>query len=116
MKPEGLPRTARLRRRVDFERAYTLGTKAVCVPFALFARRNGTEQPRLGVTATKKIGKSVRRNRARRVVKEAYRHCMRDLPAGFDFVVVVRPPLLQMSPRELEPFLRRAATRAAGAR
>lgn len=82
-------------------------------PFVLFARRNGQEESRLGVTATRKIGNAVIRNRARRLVKEAFRKIKRLVPAGCDYVVVARPSLLAMTPAELQPLLLEAATQAA---
>ncbi len=77
--------------------------------FALFARPNGMEQSRLGITTTRKLGNAVTRNRARRVVREAYRTHRELLPRGWDLVVVVRAPLLGKKPAELGPLLIRAA-------
>lgn len=116
MKSEGLPPSHRVRHRRDFEKAYDEGTKVVTPSFALFARPNGLAHSRLGVTATRRLGRHVRRNRARRVVKEAYRKHRREYPRGFDYVVVVRDALLKLSPEELAPVLVRAAREAAGDR
>lgn len=111
MRAEGLPRERRLRKRSEFEKVYEEGKKAVTSAFVLFGRCNGTARRRLGVTATRKLGNSVVRNRARRLVREAFRRCRKELPAGFDYVVVVRAPLLAMKPDEIRPQLLRAATR-----
>lgn len=45
---------------------------------------------RVGFTATKKIGKACRRNRARRVIREAYRTLEPQLRQGYDIVFVAR--------------------------
>ena len=45
---------------------------------------------RVGFTATKKIGKACRRNRARRVIREAYRILEPQLRQGYDIVFVAR--------------------------
>ncbi len=45
---------------------------------------------RLGVTASRKFGKSVRRNRVRRLIKENYRHFEKYMKVGYDFVFVAR--------------------------
>lgn len=108
-------REQRVRKRADFERAYASGVKIVRRPFVLFARPNGLEHGRLGVTATRKIGNAVIRNRARRLVREAYRKVRDSLPGGHDFVVVVRPALLGVSPEDLGPILVEAAREATGA-
>ena len=78
----------------------------------LFARLNGSSMSRLGVTATRRIGGSVVRNRARRLIREAYRLSADQLPPGFDFVVVARSPLLQLDVKQLQPVLVEAASLA----
>lgn len=101
-----------MRKRADFKRAYDEGNKVVMRPFVLFARPNGLAVSRLGVTATRKLGPAVVRNRARRIVREAYRHCQAELPQGHDLVVVARPSLLDLSPASVTPLLRDAVERA----
>lgn len=81
-------------------------------PFVLFARPNNLAVSRLGLTATRKLGPAVVRNRARRLLREAYRHCRREFPQGHDLVVVARPGLLALSPRAIVPLLRTAVERA----
>ena len=76
--------------------------------FALFARANGMDHSRLGITTTRKLGNAVTRNRARRLVREAYRTHRQQLPVGLDLVFVVRAPLLQRVPGELGGILVRA--------
>ncbi len=77
--------------------------------FALFMLPNGTPTSRLGITTTRRLGKAVTRNRARRLVREAYRTRQQDVPGGYDLVVVVRAPLLKRNPRELGTILIDAA-------
>lgn len=77
---------------------------------------NGLPQSRLGVSATKKLGGSVVRNRAKRVVREVFRQA--DVPGGLDLVVIPRPALLeaeyQAVAAEFQYALRRAGRRAGG--
>ena len=57
--------------------------------FALSAAAPSAE-PRLGITASRRVGNAVARNRIKRVVREAFR-ATRDLwPPGCDVVVIVR--------------------------
>ncbi len=68
--------------------------------FLLQARRRTDQEPHAGVgfTATKKIGKAVARNRARRRLREAARHLMpRFASAGWDYVFVARETVLTCS-------------------
>ena len=111
MKPQGLPPRFRVRKRGDFERAYAEGKKVVTPEFALFGRTNGLDHSRLGVTTTKKLGNAVVRNRARRLVREAYRTRRQDLPDGWDLVVVVRAPLLRRNATRIGDVLVDAAAR-----
>lgn len=101
-----------MQKRADFEKAYSEGAKVVSAAFAMFVRPNGLDHSRIGVTATRKLGKHVTRNRARRLVREAFRMHQHDFPPGLDIVVVVRAPLLGLKPAELGPILLRAAERA----
>ena len=51
--------------------------------------------PRLGITATKKTGNAVQRNRIRRRLREAVRtHAAHDMASGHDYVIVARDDVL----------------------
>ena len=102
-----------MRKRRDFEKAYEEGKKVVTPEFALFARPNGLVHSRLGITTTRRLGKAVVRNRARRLVREAFRTRREEIPPGLDLVFVVRPPLLMRKPAELGPILVGASREAA---
>lgn len=90
-----------MRKRRDFEKAYEEGKKVVMPEFALFGRPNGLPHSRLGITTTRKLGNAVIRNRARRLVREAYRTHRERLPTGWDLVVVVRARSLERTVGEL---------------
>ena len=63
-----------------------------CLVFILKPRGAGAPL-RLGITASRKIGNAVQRNRARRLIREAFRAVFSELPSGLDIVVIVRRPL-----------------------
>lgn len=46
--------------------------------------------PRLGITASRKVGNAVIRNRAKRLVREAFRSTQSLWPFGMDLVIIVR--------------------------
>jgi len=56
----------------------------------LYARKNRTDQNRVGVTVSKKLGKAVVRNRVRRRLREVYRLNEARFTPGWDIVVVAR--------------------------
>jgi ribonuclease P protein component len=105
VKPEGHPAHFRVRKRAGFQNAYLSGKKRVGEHCVVFAVGNDTGHCRLGVTATKKLGNAVHRNRARRLVREAFRRIRTDLPQGYDYVVVARNTIFNSSAAALQPEL-----------
>jgi len=88
-----LPRLLRLRKRPDFLRAAT-GVKWVAPAFVLQAFRRippDSNGPRLGFTASRRVGGAVSRNFARRRLKEATRTVFAaKARAGTDYVLIAR--------------------------
>ena len=56
----------------------------------LYARKNRTEENRIGITVSKKLGKAHVRNRTRRRLREVYRLNEDKFQPGWDIVVVAR--------------------------
>ncbi len=78
-----------LRKKEDFDRLYRnrpSGSRYVVV----FSRKNGLAYNRKAFLASKKVGDSVRRNRAKRLMKEAFRQMEGFLPQGYDLLFVAR--------------------------
>jgi ribonuclease P protein component len=62
---------------------------------------------RLGLVVSKKVGDSVRRNRVKRLFREAFRLNKDRLPGGFDLVVAPLPGFADDSLQEVQDrFLR----------
>lgn len=81
---------AALRNNWEFHRAYRRG-KCVAGPVLIcYCFKGKGRRTRIGVTAAKKIGSAVERNRARRVIKEAYRSICPQVAQGWDLVFVAR--------------------------
>ncbi|MGE4480690.1 ribonuclease P protein component [Acidocella sp.] len=83
---------ARLTRRAEFLRLAARGKKVAKHGFVLQAVQDGRdEMPRVGYTATKKIGNAVSRNRAKRRLREAARLVLagREL-RGVELVLIAR--------------------------
>ena len=58
--------------------------------FVMYARRNRSDINRIGITAGKKLGHAVVRNRVRRRLREIYRLNEDKFAPGWDIVVVAR--------------------------
>ena len=72
----------------------------------LYAKRNGSNTNRVGITVSKKLGGAVTRNRIRRRLREVYRLNERRFAPGWDIVVVARSRCLTVSfSRLAEAFL-----------
>ena len=52
-------------------------------------------EPRLGLAVPRSVGSAVTRNRLKRVLREAWRELLGDVPAGNDYVLVARPGLAE---------------------
>ena len=74
----------------DFLRLYKKGQSRVLKTCVLYIKKNRYAYNRLGVSASKKLGGAVVRNRARRRLKEAYRNMEQSLKTGYDIVIVAR--------------------------
>ena len=84
-------RDRRVRRRADYLRIQGHGCRVTSRHFVfLLALRESPGPARLGITVTRKVGTAVVRNRAKRLVREAFRHLPDLLPDGVDMVVIVR--------------------------
>lgn len=91
-----LPRQERLRRRVEFERLYREGTKIDGGGVILFWQPGGPGR-RVGISVSRRIGGSVKRNRARRRLREAYRLNKGLLSERTDVLLVCRPQVLMQT-------------------
>jgi ribonuclease P protein component len=113
---EELPRSGRIQKRADFLLAYENGAKTHGRFVVVFIRGNGRDESRMGVTVTKKLGKAVARNRAKRWVREVYRRARLQAPLSgkrIDIVVNVKPSAADAPFREFAADLARTLERAA---
>ncbi|MGK4006002.1 ribonuclease P protein component [Sorangium sp. So ce1036] len=99
------PRAKRIRKRADFVRIQTGGHRVTTRHLLLLVAapaaappRTGQEGaplgppggPRLGLVASRKVGGAVDRNRAKRLLREAFRRFPELFPEGVDVVVILR--------------------------
>jgi ribonuclease P protein component len=91
MADERFPPQYRIRSAGDFRRAYQRRMSAADGQIVVFGHANGLTHPRLGVSASRRLGIAVVRNRWKRLLREAFRLTRSQLPAGIDLIVIPRP-------------------------
>lgn len=69
---------------------YAKGKNFVCPVLVTYVSKNRINAIRIGITTSKKTGNAVKRNRSRRVIREAFRTLAPQIPPGYDFVFVAR--------------------------
>ncbi len=84
----------KLKQNWEFRRAYNRGVSLVAPTHVLYICRGKKDEIRLGITAGKKIGTAVGRNRAKRVITAAFDACALHIPRGYDCVIVARTKIL----------------------
>ncbi len=105
-----------LRKGADFRRAYERRRSASDPWVIVYACPNGLPYLRLGLSVSRKVGPAVRRNRLRRLYREAFRLTRHLMPTGLDLVLIPRrpddPPLEELKkslPRLVGQLARRLA-------
>jgi ribonuclease P protein component len=109
--PGARPRSGRVRlsRSADFDRVFRQGRSHAGRELVLYVFPRGeADEPRLGLSVSRKVGGAVQRNRVKRLLREAFALESARLPAGTDAVVVARHEANALAEREGLDGIRRA--------
>lgn len=82
--------TENLKKNYEFRAVYNKGKSVANHYLVLYALKNGSGINRLGISISKKVGKSVLRSRKTRLIRENYRLMEEKVVPGFDIVFIVR--------------------------
>lgn len=74
----------------EFRRLYNKGLSAVTPSMVVYCRKNRLDHNRLGITVSTKLGCAVKRNRARRRLRELFRLAQPQMKQGYDVILVAR--------------------------
>ena len=114
---ETYPKTARLLRRRDFLAVQRRGVRIHGRYLVAILSRSSAATFRLGITASKKVGNAVERNRVKRLLRENFRRRFRDWPDGYDMVLIARKSATTASfddlGREISSLVGRALKKSA---
>jgi ribonuclease P protein component len=87
---QAFPKANRLRKRLEFVAAQKYGRRRKREGLIFLLRWNMAERTRLGITVTRRTQPlAARRNRLRRLLREAFRLNYSLLPQGWDILVIV---------------------------
>ncbi len=96
-----LPKSHLVRKGWEYQRIYREGKRLHGNGFSLVCLYNGSSVNRLGISVHRKIRGAVRRNRMKRIIREAFRTSRHSFPYGMDMVFTVRPDFSLQSPAEV---------------
>ena len=100
------PKAARLRHRQEFLRAQAQGKRFHTRHFGVTLAPMAEGHPRLGLVATRRLGKAVQRNRIKRLLREFFRRHQTGLPA-FDLVIMAKKGAAALEYHQVEEELGR---------
>jgi ribonuclease P protein component len=90
----------------DFQRLYRRGRSAVSPGLVTYVMKNKNNNLRIGITTSKKVGKAVRRNRSRRVIRAAFSNIGVPAEKNFDIIFVARTRTAYLKSFEVERYMR----------
>jgi ribonuclease P protein component len=86
----------------EFQRVVERGERKTLNTVTVYMLPTRSEETRIGISISKRIGNSVKRNKLKRRVREAIKENAPLLPAGMDIVIVARRGPSEASFQEIE--------------
>jgi len=96
-----MKRCFRITKNFEFINVYRAGRRLSCPYFNMYVKKNSLGKTRLGVSISKKVGKSVVRNKLKRRIKEVFRNNLKNVKNGFDVVISVKPEMAKIDYRQI---------------
>ena len=84
------PKHYRLCKKKDWQRVFQKGKVVKNHQIKILYLPQGLPYNRVGIAVGRKFGKAVKRNRAKRLLREAYRLVQPSLPTGYDLLLFPR--------------------------
>ncbi len=90
----------------DFKRLYYRGKCFAARLVVVYVQKNRLGINRLGLTCGKTVGKAVKRNRAKRLMRESFRQLNGSSKQGYDIVIIARTRIIEKKCGEVVKDLR----------
>ncbi len=94
-----------LKKNKDFQMVYKKGKSNANKYLVMYIMDNHTEQNRIGISVSKKVGNSIVRHRLTRLIRESYRLQEDKFQRGLDMIIIARAGAKDRSYREIESAL-----------
>ena len=91
-----------LKKNKDFQMVYRYGTSKANKYLVMYVRENQTDENRIGISVSKKVGNSVVRHHLTRLIREGYRLLEELFRRGIDVVIVARVNAKDCTYHEIE--------------
>ena len=101
-----------LRKQQDFNRLYHKAKSSGSKYVVLLSLKNGRTYNRMAFVASKKVGNSVKRHRAVRLMRESYRQLEAQFLTGYDFIFIARDKITETKCADVKKSIEAAAKRA----
>lgn len=105
-----------LRNSREFKKVIDGGGKSVLETITIFILPNQVGKTRIGISVSRKLGGSVKRNKVKRRIREAARKTAGEIPESIDIVIIARKAAQKASYLDIEKDLTQALRRCATTR
>ncbi|QJA09814.1 ribonuclease P protein component [Romboutsia sp. CE17] len=106
-------RTQGLKKDSDFRKVYKHGKSFASRYLVMYILNNKSENSRIGISVSKKVGKAIIRNKVRRRIKEAYRlNIDENVKIGYDIVFIARVAIKDAEYKDIEKSMKHLVKKA----
>lgn len=100
-----------MKKNKDFSRVYSRGISKANPLLAMYVLINRKDYNRVGINVSKKVGKSVVRNKVKRRIREIYRQYSNKMVKGYDIVIIARVKSREAEYKDMEKWMVNLLTR-----
>lgn len=79
-----------LKKDTEFRKIYRAGSSAADRHLVIYRLMSISDEPRIGFSISKKLGKAVKRNKIKRMLREICRLNIDKFPKGYNYVIIAR--------------------------